>query len=371
MENNIKVPYIDLAGQHARIKDELMSAIETVLLKGQFILGEVLQQFETEFAKLCGVKHAIGVNSGTDALILSLRVLGVGCGDEVITTPNSFVASATAAALLGATPVFVDVSPDYLMDPTKLESAITSKTKAVMPVHLTGKPCEMDKIVSICSRRGVPIVEDCAQAVCAEYHGRPVGSLGKLGCFSLHPLKTLNACGDGGVITTDDDAFAEELKIMRNIGLKTRDDCVMWSGNSRLDNIQAAILLVKLKHLEHWTDKRRQNAAFYFTNLRDTPGILLPIESEGVRSVYHTFVVRVKRRQELQAHLREHGIETVIHYPVPIHLHRAAAKLGHKTGDFPVCEEQANEILSLPVHEGLTSEQLQYVATTIKKFYLK
>ena len=254
---SLKIPYVNLAAQHAGLKVELLEAVEAVLEKGNFILGEEVSQFEKRFSELCGVPYAVGVNSGTDALILALRVLGVGEGDEVITVPNSFVATAACIRLVDARPVFVDVRNDYNMDPERLERAVNRRTKAIIPVHLTGRPADMDPILALAGRKGIPVVEDAAQAVLAEYRGRRVGSFGTLGCFSMHPLKTLNACGDGGVLTTSDSRIYEELKVLRNLGLKDRNQCLRWSGNSRLDTIQAAMLLVKLKYLETWTGKRR------------------------------------------------------------------------------------------------------------------
>ncbi|MCX5788087.1 MAG: DegT/DnrJ/EryC1/StrS family aminotransferase, partial [Elusimicrobia bacterium] len=299
--------------------------------------------------ELGDISVAVAVSSGTDALVLALRALGIGPGDEVVTVPNSFVASAACISLVGAKPVFVDAGADYNMDPALLERALTRRTRAILPVHLTG--------------------EDCAQAVGAEHRGRRVGSFGAVGCFSLHPLKTLNACGDGGVLTTNDKNLCERLRILRNIGLKTRDDCVEWSGNSRLDTLQAAILLVKLGRLESWTRARRRNAAFYQRALAGVPQVRLPKDRPCERAVYHTFVIRAQDRDGLRRHLARRGIETAIHYPVPIHLHRAARGLGLKRGSFPETERQAREILSLPVYPEMTRRDLSRVAGAIKEFY--
>jgi len=365
----ISVPYVDLAGQHRRIKDELMVAVAEVIDSGQFILGPAVTRFEEEFAELCGVAHAIGVGNGTDALVLALRALGVGPGDEVVTVPNSFVSTATAIVLVGARPVFVDVGDDYNMDPARLEAAITPRTKAILPVHLTGRAARMDEITEIACWRGLPVVEDAAQAVMAEFKGRRVGSFGMAGCFSLHPLKTLNACGDGGVITTNDAALAEKLRLMRNIGLKTRDDCVMFEGNSRLDTIQAAMLLVKLRHLEAWTDARRANAAFYRRELGVVPQVRLPGERPDERAAYHTFVILAERRDALRQFLASRGVATNIHYPIPIHRQTAALAAGWPAGCYPEAERQAGRILSLPIHPELAPAQLQAVADGIKDFY--
>ena len=363
-----KIPYVDIAEQHAPLKSELLAAVSEVLDSGQFILGEQVLQFERQFAELCGVRYAVGVNSGTDALIFALKALGIRRGDEVITAPNSFIASTTCIRVLGATPIFVDVREDYTIDPDKIPAAITPRTKAILPVHLTGRPCDMEPLLKIAKSHGLHIIEDAAQAVLAEYKERRVGSFG-IGCFSLHPLKTLNACGDGGVITTNDPELYETFKIMRNIGLRTRDDCVMWSHNSRLDTIQAAMLLVKLRYLPQWTEQRQQIARHYQAKLALVPQVQVPVDGEHEKSVYHTFVIQAERRDALRIYLEEHGIGTVIHYPVPIHLSTAGKELGYALGSFPITEQQAGKILSLPVHQGLTAAQLDRICDTIKEFY--
>jgi dTDP-4-amino-4,6-dideoxygalactose transaminase len=365
----MRVPYVDLAAQHAELKGELLAAVGRVIDSGQFVLGDQVAAFEERFAALTGTSFAVGVNSGTDALILALRALSIGPGDEVITAPNSFVSSASAIAMTGATPVFVDVGDDMNIDPALIEGAVTGATRAIMPVHLTGLPADMGPIMGIAAARGLAVVEDAAQAVTAAYDGRPVGSLGDVGCFSLHPLKTLSACGDGGVLTTDDAQIAERLRSLRNLGLLTRDDAVEWSGNSRLDTMQAAMLSVKLEHLEAWTEKRRANAALYRERLAGIGQVVAPSEGPRARAVYHTFVIQADRRDELQAHLAERGVGTAVHYPRPIHLQTAARGLGYAEGSFPVSERQAGRILSLPVHQGLTEEDLGYVADQIRGFY--
>lgn len=364
-----RIPYVNLADQHVPIKAELLRAIGGVLDRGQFILGDEVAEFEKRFASLCGVRHAVAVNSGTDALVFALRSLGIGPGDEVITPPNSFVASTSCILIAGARPVFVDVRDDYNLDPEKLEAAITPRTKAILPVHLTGRPADMDPILSIAKARGLAVVEDCAQAVLAEYRGRKVGALGNVGCFSLHPLKTLNACGDGGVLTTNDDAVCEQARLHRNLGLQNRSDCVLWASNSRLDTLQAAVLLVKLNYLANWTDQRRENAHFYQQALGDLAECQLPQERPGEKSVYHTFVIQAQRRDELKQYLSDRGVGTSIHYPVPIHLQTVAAGLGYGRGCFPVTEQQADRILSLPVHHRLSQADLQYVSRAIRNFY--
>jgi dTDP-4-amino-4,6-dideoxygalactose transaminase len=363
------IPYVNVPLQHAALKEELLAAIAGVIEQGQFILGPQVEQFEQAFAQLCGTRFALGVNSGTDALVLALRALGIGPGDEVITAPNSFVASATAVVLAGARPVFVDVAEDYNLDSEKLEAAITPRTRAIIPVHLTGRPCDMDAILRVARAHGLAVVEDCAQAVLAEYRGRRVGSFGELGCFSLHPLKTLNACGDGGVITTNDPELHERLKVLRNIGLRTRDDCLAWSGNSRLDTMQAAILLVKLRHLASWTERRRENARFYQERLARVSQVQAPMDRAHEHAVYHTFVIQAERREELRTCLAQNGIGTAVHYPTPIHLTAAARGLGYGPGSFPVSERLATRILSLPVYPELTRVELEQVVGAVSRFY--
>ncbi len=365
----MRVPYVDLAAQHAALKDELLAAMAAVLEHGQFILGDEVSRFENRFADVCGARFAIGVGSGTDALILALRALGVGPGDEVITAPNSFVASAGSIAAVGARPVFVDVREDCNLDPSELERAVTRRTRAIMPVHLSGRPADMDAINAVAKRHHLYVVEDCAQAVAAEYRGRRAGTLGTVGCFSLHPLKTLNACGDAGVITVDDEQLCERLREMRNHGLRGRDECIRFSGNSRLDSMQAAILLVKLKHLERWTSARRANADAYRRALAGVSEIQVPEERSYEKAVYHTFVIQADQRDALKSYLAECGVETAIHYPIPIHLQPAAAELGYARGSFPVTERLAGRILSLPVYPELGHERLEFTARTIAEFY--
>lgn len=365
----MQVPYVDLARQHAALKTELLEAIGKVLDVGQFVLGSEVQLFEQRFAELCGAQFAVGVNSGTDALILALQVLGIGPGDEVITVPNSFVATASAIHIVGARPVFVDVDEEYNMDPDRLEAAISPKTKAVLPVHLTGRPAKMDAITRIAAHHDLHLVEDCAQAILATYNRQGVGTFGAVGCFSLHPLKNLNACGDGGVLTTNDPDIYEALKIRRNLGLKTREDCVLWSENTRLDTIQAAILLVKLNYLEQWTQRRRENAGYYRKELANLKEVLVPSAHEWEYAVYHTFVVQAERRDDLRTFLASRGIGTAIHYPLPIHLTSAGLELGYPAGSFPMAESQAKRIISLPIYPELTTNDLDYIIQNLFDFY--
>ena len=363
------IPYVDLISQHSSIKELILTAVEEVLDHGQFVNGEETTAFEKAFAQLCEVQFAVGVNSGTDGLILALHALGVGFGDEVITSPNSFVASSSCISWVGARPVFVDVKEDYNMDPTQIEDKITPRTKAILPIHLTGRPAEMQMILEIAERHNLYVIEDCSQAVSAEYYSKCVGSFGTIGAFSLHPLKTLNACGDSGIITTDDVDIYEELLLLRNHGLRNRDNCVTWGFNSRLDSVQAAILLIKMDYLDLWTNKRISNAKYYQKELSEVDAIKLPKDKPYEKAVYHTFVIEMDNRDALRSYLLEHGIETSVHYPVPIHLQAAAKDLGYKRGDFPVTEKQSERILSLPVHQNLQDDDLDHVVKTIKAFY--
>ncbi|MBI2271671.1 MAG: DegT/DnrJ/EryC1/StrS family aminotransferase [Bacteroidetes bacterium] len=364
----MKVPYINLGLQHAPIKTEILKRIEKLLENGQFILGEEVRIFEKRFAELSQTKYALGVANGTDALFLSMLALGIGKGDEVITAPNSFLASASAIALIGATPVFADVRDDFNLDPAKVEKAITSKTKAIIAVHLTGRPAPIDELLQIAKKHNLHIIEDAAQAVSAEYKGKPVGGFGITGCFSLHPLKNLSAAGDGGVITTNDDKVYQYLVKARNHGLKSRDECELWSYNSRLDNLQAAILNVKLNVLDKWTERRREIASIYQQKFKGLD-IVVPCDKSYEKAVYHTFIIQTSYRNELQKFLLENEIETKVHYPIPIYLQEAAKSLGYKKGDFPVTDHQVETILSLPVFAELTNEQVNYVCNKIIEFY--
>lgn len=363
----MNVPYVQLEIGETSYKGQLLSAVDRVLTHGKYILGPEVEAFEKRFAQHCGTKYALGVDNGTNAIILSLLALGIGPGDEVITAPNSYLASASSIALAGATPVFVDVRDDFNIDPEKIEAAITPRTRAIIPVHLTGRPAEMDAILEIAQRHNLRVIEDCAQAVGAAYKDRRVGSYGDTGCFSLHPLKNLAATGDGGVITTNNADIYNYLLKARNHGLRNRDECDFWSYNSRLDTIQAAMLLVKMEYLDEWTEKRRHNAAFYQTRLANV--VKCPEDSSDYYSVYHTFIVQATKRDQLLSYLEERGISSKVHYPIPIHLQRAAAGLGYGKGSFPVTEAQTETILSLPIYPELSNDQLEYVASNILKFY--
>jgi aminotransferase EvaB len=363
-----QVKYMDLPRQFA--SGAIGREVARELERCQFVLGPQVATFEARFARLCATRYAIGVNSGTDALSLALRALDIGPGAEVITAPNSFVATAGAIVGIGATVVFADVLPDYTLDPRHVEAAVTSRTRAILPVHLTGTPADMEQIGAIAARHGLAVVEDAAQAVGATIHGRPVGSLGAAGCFSLFPLKNLGVAGDGGMVTTDSADVDRVIRLLRNHGLRTRDECEVFGYNSRLDTIQAIVGDALLDSIDRVTTARIANAAFYDRAVADlAPDVEVPPRRPGVTSVFHTYVVQVARRAELIAYLLERGIETKIHYPIPIHLQPAAAPLGYKRGAFPVAEAQAERIVSLPVHEYLDVEDLGYVAETLRRFY--
>lgn len=365
----MKVPYVDLGAQYSGIKQQVLDRIGTLLDSGAFIMGEELATFEKSFAELCGTKYAIGVANGTDALFLSLMALGIGKGDEVITAPNSYLASGSSIALAGATPVFADVLDDMNLDPQAVRKAITPRTKAIIAVHLTGRPARMEELLAIAKEHDLKVIEDCAQAIGATLNGQHVGSFGVTGCFSLHPLKNLAAAGDGGVITTNDDAVHAHLLKARNHGMRDRDHSAFFSYNSRLDNLQAAVLNVKLRELPRWTDRRRAIAAMYQFGLSGVGDLLIPKDANGERAVYHTFIIQTMHRDALKAFLEERGIDTKIHYPVPIHLQQAAAYLGYKRGDFPVTEKQCATILSLPVFAELSDEQVNHVIASITAFF--
>jgi dTDP-4-amino-4,6-dideoxygalactose transaminase len=349
--------------------EAILAKIREVVLRGDFTLGSDVDRFEDEFAAIAGTKHAIGVGSGTDALLLSLKALGVDRGDEVVTTPFTFYATVGAIVTAGARPVFVDILPDYNIDPERIEAVLTTRTKAILPVHWSGKPCDMDPIVELAASRGIPVVEDACHAVKATYKGRPVGSLGTLGCFSFHPLKNLNVWGDGGIVTTSADELAGRLRLLRNHGLVSRDECEVFAYNSRLDTIQAVVARHQLQGLDHITEARIAHASYFDERLSALPEVSIPEREPTYRQVFHLYAIRCLRRDELKRHLVANGVDAKVHYPVPLHLQPAAAFLGHKRGDFPMCERIAAETLSLPVHEFITRDQQDQMVGLIKAFY--
>jgi dTDP-4-amino-4,6-dideoxygalactose transaminase len=363
-----KIPYVNLGAQWQDDRDDLLPIIDTVLGSGQYVGGDELDKFEKNMAELCQVKYAVALNSGTDALTFSLHLLGVGRGDEVITAPNSFIASAAVIIHLGAKPVFVDVQPDQNIDPGKIEVAITEKTKAIMPVHLTGRVCDMDPIIEIAEKFNLKVIEDAAQAIGSKYRGKSSGSIGHVGCFSTHPLKNLNACGDGGFMTTDNEKIYLKAKALRNHGMTDRNNINYFGYVSRMDNLQAAILNYRLSKFEGIIEKRRNNARLYFANIQNE-SVYLPIDKKYEFNTWHTFVIQTEKRNQLQKYLSEIGIDTAVHYPVPIHLQPASKKLGYRYGDFPIVEKQAKSILTLPINQYLKSDEVKFISDKIDKFF--
>jgi dTDP-4-amino-4,6-dideoxygalactose transaminase len=365
----MRVRYSYLEEQFADVEPYL-DDIRELVSTADFTLGRPVAEFEKRFAQLCGLPHAIGVGSGTDALILSMKILGVGPGDEVITAPNTFVATVGAIANTGARPVFVDNNDEYNIDVNQIEAAITPRTKAILPVHLTGNPADMPTVMEIAQRHDLIVVEDAAQAIMASIDGKHVGSWGMTACFSLHPLKNLNVWGDGGVIVTRSAELNEKLRLFRNHGLQNRDEVVMFGHNSRLDSLQAVVANRLIDKVHDITEKRIANARRFDAGLADLGEyIVIPPRRANVKEVFHWYVIRAVERDSLLAYLEEHGIEAKVHYPIPLHLQEAARYLGYKPGDFPVCENHCRTIISLPGHQHLTTGQVDYVIEHVRKFY--
>ncbi|MBO7394186.1 MAG: DegT/DnrJ/EryC1/StrS family aminotransferase [Abditibacteriota bacterium] len=361
------IPLIDLKIQHKSIASEVEAAIKNVCANTAFILSDEMKAFEAEFAAYCGVKHGIGVANGTEALFLALKALGIGFGDEVIVPTNTFIATAAAVSHCNGTPVFVDCDPvTYCIDPDKIEAAITPKTKAIMPVHLYGHACDMDKINAIAKAHNLKVVEDCAQAHGTLYKGKAAGSMGDAAGFSFYPSKTLGAYGDAGMILTNDDDTAAKIRLLRDNGRTTWYEHSIIGYNSRLDGIQSAVLRIKLRHLDEWVDGRRRVAAKYYELLKDVPGIVLPTECDYTKHSYYVFVARVENRDDFMAKLKERGCGCGVHYPLPLHLQPAYADLGGKVGDCPVAEDYAKKIVSLPMFPELTDEQVAEACDIIK-----
>ena len=366
--SKLHIPYVDLAAQYAEERAELLPIVDRILSSGGYVGGEVIDRLEGKLAALCRTKHAVVLNSGTDALILGMRALGIGAGDEVITPPNSFVASTAAIVHLGAKPVFADVLPDQNIDPERIAAAITPRTKAIMPVHLTGRVADMDPIMDLAQRHGLFVIEDAAQSIGSTYRERPAGSFGDVGCFSTHPLKNLNGVGDGGFMTTNRDDVAASVRLLRNHGLADRNTVTEFGFVSRMDTLQAAVLEFRLGRLDDIIQKRRANAARY-RSLLDTRHVFMAPDRQIEFNTHHTFIIQTEQRDALQQHLTEQGIGTAIHYPVPIHLQPAANTLGYGRGDFPVTERQAERILTLPVNQSLTAAQIDRVGDVINQFF--
>ena len=363
------VPYLDLRVHLKPLRAEIDAAIARALDNCTFCLGPDVVQFEKDFATFCGAQHALGFNSGTSALHVAMLLLGVEPGDEVITTPYSFIATSWAISYCGAKPVYVDIDDaTFNLDPQQLERSITPRTKAILPVHLYGQPFDADAIAAICRKHNLPLIEDACQAHGAKYKGKMAGTLGDISCFSFYPAKNLGACGEGGALVTNNPAFAARARSLREHGSTVRYHHDEVGFNYRLEGIQGAVLGVKLKHLEKWTQERRRVASRYAELLAETP-LKLPVVTAGNESAWHLYTVRHPRRDELKKTLDENGIGNAVHYPMPLHLQKAYAHLGHQPGDFPVAEKASREVLSLPMFPELTDAQIQRVAAVVKGFF--
>ena len=365
------VPYLDLKAQLKPLRAELDAAIARTLDNCSFCLGPDVAQFEKDFAAFCGAEHALGFNSGTSALHVAMLLLGVGSGDEVITTPYTFIATSWAISYCGAKPVYVDIdAATFNLNPALIEKAITPKTKAVLPVHLYGQPFDVDAVAAICKKHNLPFVEDAAQAHGAKYKGKSIGTFGAVSCFSFYPAKNLGACGEGGALVTNDAALAARAKSLREHGSTVRYHHDEVGYNYRLEGIQGAVLGVKLKHLAYWTRERQRVANRYAELLADTP-LQLPTVTAGNESAWHLYTVRSTRRDELKKHLDANGIGNAVHYPMPLHLQKVYANLGYQIGDFQVAEQASREVLSLPMFPELTNAQIQRVAEVVQSFFGK
>ncbi|MBY5773308.1 aminotransferase class V-fold PLP-dependent enzyme [Rhizobium leguminosarum bv. viciae] len=365
------IPFLDIKAQYQSIKGEIDAAVLGVLASGQYVLGDEVAHFEQEFADYCNVKHAIAVNTGTSALHLALLAAGVGPGDEVITVPFTFVATVSAICYTGARPVFVDVEPVTLtMDPAEVEAKITPRTKAIVPVHLYGQMADMDAIKAIAERHGIPVIEDACQAHGAQYKGHRAGSIGLSGCFSFYPGKNLGACGEGGMVVTNDDDQAKTMRMLRDWGQEQRYHHLLKGFNYRMDAIQGAILRVKLRHLEAWTEARRTHARRYSSLLAGSTVLTIPVEASDRRHVYHVYAIRSRDRDGLQRLLSAEGIPSGLHYPIPVHLQKAHADLGYQAGDFPVSEAAAREVLSLPIYPEMPVRHVDQVVAALEYAYV-
>jgi len=365
------VPFLNLAAQYASLKDELWPAVEQVLAGGHYVLGPNLAALEQEVAAYTGTRFGVGVNSGSDALTLALRALEIGPGDEVITTPFTYIAPAEAIYQVGARIIFADIDArTFNLDPADVARKLTPRTQAIIPVHLFGQAAPLREILALAESRGLQIVEDCAQAIGAQYQGRPVGGLGRVGCFSFYPTKNLGADGDGGMVVTQDEALARKLRMLRVHGIERRYFHDVHGYNSRLDEIQAAILRVKLPHLNAWNARRNQIAARYDAGLAGLP-VILPLTAPGNTHVFHVYALLTEPRDALQQFLADRGVPTLIYYPRPLHLQQVYADLGHREGDFPVAEAVSRKILPLPMYPELTDEQVDHVAATAREFFQK
>jgi len=363
----VKVPFVDLKRLHHEIEDELRLAFVRVLENSSFILGPEVERFETEFAQYCGTGHCVAMNNGTSAIHSVLASLGIGPGDEVITVPHTFIATAEAISAVGATPVFIDIDPvSYCMNPELIEPAITKKTRAILPVHLYGQMADIDAILGIASAYHLPVIEDACQAHGAQYDGHRAGSMGTAGCFSFYPGKNLGACGEGGAVTTNDPDLAQRLRLWRNHGALRKYEHQFPGHNMRMEGIQGAILSAKLRHLDQWNDLRRQAAGHYAGALNGSQ-LILPREMPHCRHVYHLYVVCADDRESLRDQLGKLGVETGLHYPTPLHLQPAYRHLGYSCGAFPIAEYAAEHALSLPMYPGLSRDAVEYVAAGMQE----
>lgn len=364
----MNIPLIDLNPQYQEIKPAIQKRLDEVFEKGCFILGPDVKQFEENFAAYCDAKYAVGVNSGTDALYLAMAALDITVGDEVILPTFTFIATCLCISYTGATPVFVDIEDEtYNIDPEKLEAAITSKTKAIIPVHLYGQAANMDEIKAIAQKHNIKVVEDAAQAHGARYKGQRIGSLGEMACFSFYPGKGLGAFGDAGMVVTNNEEYYKKVMMLRDYGRSGKYDHMIKGYNSRLDTVQAVVLVEKLKRLDAWNQHRVEKAKLYYELLKDVDGIILPMAKDDREHVYQTFATRVENRDEVMQKLQAKGVGAIIHYPKPVHLQEAYKDAGYKKGDFPVAEKVANTELSLPMFPHITNEQVEYVCQTIKE----
>lgn len=366
------IPILDLKRQYNVIGEEIEKNVIEVLRSGSYILGKNVKSLEEEAAKYCDVKNVVTCANGTDALHMALRALDIGTGDEVITVGFTFVATTEAIGIVGAKPVFADINPEtFNIDVKDIENKITPKTKAIMPVHLYGQPCDMDVIMDIAKRYDLFVVEDCAQAIGAEYKGKKVGSFGDIGCFSFFPTKNLGAFGDGGMITTNSDYLAKRLVALRNHGGAVRYYHDEIGLNSRLDEVQAAILRVKMKHIDKWNDMRRQNAHRYNELFKDMEDVITPVELDGTKCVYHQYTIQVPNRDDVHKKLQERGIGAMIYYPVPLHMQKVHAHLGGKEGDLPVTEAKNKVVVSLPMFPELTEDEQKQIAKELNEILLE
>jgi dTDP-4-amino-4,6-dideoxygalactose transaminase len=363
------VPFVDLHAQHDPCAQEMHQAIDRVISAGDFILGKDVKEFEEEFARYCGTKFAVGVDSGISSLELAMRALGIGAGDEVITVSHTFIATVSSVTFTGATPVLVDIDPaTYNIDPAKIEAAITPRTKAILPVHLYGQPVEIEPILAIAGKHKLAVIEDACQAHGAKLNGKRAGSLGEAGCFSFYPAKNLGAFGDGGILTTNNSQLAEKVRMLRNYGQREKYHHVFPAFNRRLDTLQAAVLRIKLKHLDAWNDSRRNAARLYDSLLKDIPGVTIPAVAPQREHAYHLYVIQHPKRDALAAHLNKNGVATGLHYPVPVHLQECYREEPWAKVSLPVTENLASRILSLPMFPGISEAQVRQVCARVAQF---